>query len=107
MVGRRVLPLLLLALLVGCESNTPPPSPSPGPDPGGETITGRERIGWDQSAANPAELATYRYAIYVDGTRSELPDITCGTTAGATAAATSWSAKAKSLSRSAAPLRMS
>ena len=83
MVGRRVLPLLLLALLVGCESNTPPPSPSPGPDPGGETITGRERIGWDQSAANPAELATYRYAIYVDGARSELGGVTCATSPGA------------------------
>ena len=82
MVGRRVLPLLLLAFLGGCESNTPPPSPSPGPDPGGETITGRERIGWDQSAANPAELATFRYAIYVDGARSELGGVTCAASAG-------------------------
>jgi glucose/arabinose dehydrogenase len=83
MVGRRVLPLLLLALVVGCESNTPPPSPSPGPDPGGETITGRERIGWDQSATSPAELATFRYAIYVDGVRSELGGVSCATSAGA------------------------
>ena len=82
MVGRRVLTLLLLALFVGCESNTPPPSPSPGPDPGGETITGRERIGWDQAAADPAELATFRYAIYVDGARSELGGVTCATPSG-------------------------
>jgi glucose/arabinose dehydrogenase len=82
MVGRRVLLLLLLALAAGCESNTPPPTPSPGPDPGGETITGRERIGWDQSAANPAELATFRYAIYVDGARSELGGVTCAASAG-------------------------
>src|SRR5690606_32310076 len=82
MAGRRVLLLLLLALTGGCESNTPPPTPSPGPDPGGETITGRERIGWDQSAANPAELATFRYAIYVDGARSELGGVTCATSSG-------------------------
>ena len=34
-------------------------------------------------AADTAELATFRYAIYVDGARSELADVTCGSTAGA------------------------
>jgi glucose/arabinose dehydrogenase len=51
-------------------------TPSPG-----ETITGNERIGWNQAAANAAELTTFRYAIYVDGTRSELTGVTCGTSA--------------------------
>ena len=82
MAGRRVLLLPLLALLAGCESNTPPPSPSPGPDPGGQTITGRERLGWDQTAATFAELATFRYAIYVDDIRSVVAGVSCEATAG-------------------------
>ena len=48
----------------------------------GESISGRERIGWDQAAASSADLASLRYAIYVDGTRSELSDVTCASTAG-------------------------
>jgi glucose/arabinose dehydrogenase len=82
MAGRRVLLLPLLALLAACESNTPPPSPSPGPDPGGQTITGRERLGWDQTAATFAELATFRYAIYVDDIRSVVAGVSCEATAG-------------------------
>ena len=76
----RCLCLLLALLTVAC-SKSPPPTPSPGTDIG-ESITGRERFGWDQPAANTAELATFKYAIYVDGTRSEVADATCGTTAG-------------------------
>lgn len=73
--------ILLALLTIGC-GRTPPPTPSPGPS-GGETITGRERLGWDQPAASTAELATFRYAIYVDGARSEIADATCAVTAGA------------------------
>jgi len=42
------------------------------PPPGGETINGTERIGWTQRAADAIELSAVKYAIYVDGTRSEL-----------------------------------
>ena len=77
----RCLCLLLALLTIGC-SKSPPPTPSPGTDLG-ETITGRERIGWDQPAADTTELATFRYAIYVDGVRSVVADAACGSTAGA------------------------
>jgi aldose sugar dehydrogenase len=56
-----------------------PPPPSTGPAPS-ETITGNERFGWDQRASDAVELATFRYAIYVDGTRAELTGATCATT---------------------------
>lgn len=73
----------VLTLMVPACGKSPPPSPSPSPGTGvGETITGRERIGWDQPASDTAELRTFRYAIYVDGTRSEVADATCGSTAG-------------------------
>ncbi len=75
--------LLFLGLAAGC-GNSRPPTPSPPGTGTGETITGRERIGWDQPAANSAELATFRYAMYVDGVRTELGDVSCAQTATAT-----------------------
>lgn len=46
-----------------------------------ETITGSERFGWDQPAADAGELATFRYAIYVDDARSEASDVSCAASA--------------------------
>jgi glucose/arabinose dehydrogenase len=65
---------------MGC-SKTTPPTPAPGTDIG-QTVTGRERFGWDQPASDAAELATFRYAIYVDGVRSVVADVSCGAAAG-------------------------
>lgn len=79
-MAARLYPLLALALVAAC-GRTPPPTPSPPSDPG-ETITGRERLGWDQPAGDAAELATFRYAIYVDSVRSELAEVICGATPG-------------------------
>ena len=42
-----------------------------------ETISGAERFGWDQPAADAGELASFRYALYVDEARSEAADVTC------------------------------
>ena len=51
---------------------------SPPTSPGnGETITGNERFGWDQPAADAGELATFRYALYVNDARSEAADVSC------------------------------
>jgi hypothetical protein len=57
--------------LAACGSGTPP-TPN-----NGETITGSERFGWDQPAADAGELATFRYALYVDDARSEAADVSC------------------------------
>ncbi len=70
-----------LAAIPACGSSTPPPSTS-GPAGGGERITGRERLGWTQSAADATELASFRYAAYVDNNRVELA-ATCGASGGA------------------------
>ena len=80
----RLATCLVIALLTAaCQKNNPAP-PSPGPGGGnGETISGRERLGWDQPAPSTGELATYRYAVYVDNARSEMTEITCGSAAGA------------------------
>ena len=77
----RVWIVLSVAATIACsKSPSAPPPPSTGTGPS-ETINGTERIGWDQRASDAVELATFRYAIYVDGTRSELAGATCATTA--------------------------
>jgi glucose/arabinose dehydrogenase len=68
-VGLRPLVVLCaLASLWACES------PQDGATDG---ITGRERIGWDQRASDRAEIATFQYALYVDGARSVLAGAAC------------------------------
>jgi glucose/arabinose dehydrogenase len=71
--------MVALAALVafsGCDKNRPPTTP------GDNQITGNERLGWDQQAANATELATFRYALYIDGARNELADASCANAAG-------------------------
>jgi aldose sugar dehydrogenase len=72
-----------LALFTAACSKSSPPPPEVTPPAGGETINGTERLGWTQRAADAAELAAVRYAIYVDGTRSELAGASCAPTAAA------------------------
>jgi glucose/arabinose dehydrogenase len=83
----RRLALVVAALLAvagcgGSSSAPPPPSTPPGGGSPGDTITGRERIGWDQAASGASELTTFKYAIYLDGNRSEMADVTCADTSG-------------------------
>ena len=74
-------------VIAGCDSPQPAPPPTPdpgpgGPPPGGERITGSERIGWSQQAANGEELSTFRYLIYVDSAAADAQDARCSSTAG-------------------------
>lgn len=69
--------------LTACDRRSPPPVPVVDAPPAAETITGAERIGWDQPAADAVELAAIGYAIYVDGVRADLPDATCASAAAA------------------------
>jgi hypothetical protein len=67
-------------LLAACGSSQPPSAPTTPATPatsGGEPITGSERIGWAQAAADPSELATLSYAVYLDGARSEAAGVSC------------------------------
>ena len=66
---------LVCAACLFAACGKPPSSPSET-----ETIDGSERFGWDQPAADAGELATFRYAVYVDDARSEAVDVTCAST---------------------------
>jgi hypothetical protein len=88
--------------LIACDKKTPaPPVVTPAPP---ETITGTERVGWDQPAADTVELAAIGYAVYVDGTRTELSGVTCA--AVATAARFACTARLPSLSNGAHTLEL-
>jgi glucose/arabinose dehydrogenase len=69
------------AAAVAC-SNAPE-TPSVTPPGGSETITGSERIGWDQRAGDAVELAAITYVVYVDGARRPLTDVACSASASA------------------------
>lgn len=70
MAWRAVVLVACCGALAACSKNPSPPAP-------GERITGSERLAWDQQAGNATELASFHYAVYVDGVRSELPDAAC------------------------------
>jgi glucose/arabinose dehydrogenase len=73
---RQLLMAFASSTVIAC-GGSPPSPPVVTPPSGGETINGSERIGWDQPAADAVELAAIRYAIYVDGARSELTSVSC------------------------------
>ena len=81
---RRGLVLLAVLSLAACGS-AGSPSGSPAPGSGAVSITGRERIGWDQTAESLADLAILQYAIYVDNVRNEIADVSCGSATGSPA----------------------
>ena len=79
----------LVLLLTGACTKTPdPPEVTTGPI---ETVNGSERLGWQQTAANSAEIATFHYAVYLDNIRSEPAGATCVPPASRTSAAFSCS----------------
>jgi glucose/arabinose dehydrogenase len=65
----------LTAVCAGCRgSQSPPPSDAAS---GTIVITGGEHLEWDQQASDATALSAIRYAIYVNGVRSELNGVTC------------------------------
>jgi glucose/arabinose dehydrogenase len=76
--------VIAAVLLLGACNNDPTSPEDPEPPPGTpEAITGRERIGWIQDAADATELASLDFLIYVDGGRSVLQDASCSNAGGA------------------------
>src|SRR5215831_3440963 len=70
--------MVAAALVIACGGQPPSTGGS------SNTITGTERIGWDQTAVDAAELTSFTYAVYVDGgARTPLSGASCDPTMGA------------------------
>jgi aldose sugar dehydrogenase len=66
-------------------SSSPPPAPSTGgggtaPPAGATTVSGTEKIGWDQPADSASQLSRFQYLGYVDDAPQVLKNVSCGTT---------------------------
>jgi aldose sugar dehydrogenase len=77
-----VLALLISLVASGCGSPEGSPSGSSSSNSQSNEVTSRARLGWVQEAASLSALSGLRYAAYVDGSRSELTDVTCAVAAG-------------------------
>ena len=75
---------ILITLFSGaCGSSRPSPPSTGGSNGSPVSITGRERIGWDQPAGDADLLGSLRFAIYVDNVRNEMTDASCSSALGA------------------------
>lgn len=72
--------LIAGSLLAACNQSEPPAPDTGDPGPGGGVVpvSGRERIGWNQPAADAVQLGLFQYVVYIDGVRSSLSDVRCG-----------------------------
>ena len=83
MLFRALLAIALCGVLAGCGGKDEPAPPSTGGSSGEVQVGAGDRLGWVQPAATTAEVSTFQYAIYIDGTRSVLTGASCSTVAAA------------------------
>jgi hypothetical protein len=70
-------------LAASCGRGEPPPqAPVTTPSSTPITVTGSERIAWDQAASSASQLAHWRYIGVLDDVPIDLADATCATTRG-------------------------
>src|SRR5687767_10911134 len=78
---RLALALVACICVAGCDKKDPE-EPDPGAPPSGEVrVSPGDRLGWTQQAADAVQLASFQYALYVDGSRMLLGNATCTTAA--------------------------
>jgi hypothetical protein len=80
---------VLTVMLSSCGDGGTPPPASSNPSGTGESISGNERLSWNQAAADAGQLARLRYAAYVDSNRVELADVSCRELSGGVSACSS------------------
>ena len=75
---------LLLSISVAACNKKEPETPDPGNPSGEVRVSPGDRLGWTQQAADSIQLATYQFALYIDGTRTVLSGVNCTPAAGGT-----------------------
>ena len=58
-----------------------PETPDPGMPSGEARVSPGDRLGWTQQAADAAEVASFQFALYVDGARTTLTSVSCASAA--------------------------
>jgi aldose sugar dehydrogenase len=81
MARHYLLALVACATLAGCGKDDPPTPPNTPPPSGDIQVSGGERIGWRQLAADAGALGLLHYVMYIDGARTALGGVSCGSTA--------------------------
>ncbi len=78
MLWRSALIALACISVAACDKKSPE-TPDPGPgDPSGDTpVSPGDRLGWSQQAADATEVASFQFALYVDGNRMALSGVSC------------------------------
>src|SRR5262249_7437914 len=71
---------LFLAALAACGKSSS--SSSSSPPQSGTPVNAGDRIGWDQNVIPGTELSDFSYAMYVDGAKVALTDVSCADTPG-------------------------
>src|SRR5215831_4419661 len=72
-----ILAAIAVLTAAACSSSTPTPPHMTPTAP--VTVTGKERLTWDQSASSSAELSTIGFNIYIDGVPSIFTGVACTT----------------------------
>lgn len=64
--------------VAGCDKKAPE-TPDPGAgNPSGDTrVSPGDRLGWSQQAADAIEIASFQFALYIDGVRTALSGVSC------------------------------
>ena len=78
MMRRTALIALACILVAACDKKNPEtPDPGPGTPSGDTRVSPGDRLGWTQQAADATDVASYQFALYVDGTRMTLSGVSC------------------------------
>ena len=81
--ARVVVAITVLSAIAACGGgNSSPAPPTTPPGSGVVQVTGTEKIGWDQSAVDLADLQSFSYVVFVDGVQGALNGASCGSSAG-------------------------
>lgn len=82
---RRLAIIVLACICVASCDKKDPEDPDPGNPSGDVQISPGDRLGWTQQAADATELASFQFALYLDGFRLTLTGVSCTRAASGTA----------------------